>query len=187
VDFSATATATIVASQPWQHRVGFDPVYKLQRLRPDHEAAVLDFELENREYFAEFIGDRGDDFFDRFPAHHRALLAQQEAGDGQFHVLVDEDGTIVGRFNLYDIAGGMAVVGYRVAQRASGRGVATSGLQELCRLATDEYGLRTLRAKTSNVNVASQRVLAKAGFVVFGSTTIGGRPATLFELDHTRA
>jgi [ribosomal protein S5]-alanine N-acetyltransferase len=157
-------------------------VFELQRLRPDHEAAVLDFERVNRAYFAESISDRGDDFYENFAERYRALLAEQKAGANIFHVLVDEHETVVGRFNLYDLVDGTAEVGYRVAQRVSGRGVATSGLRSLCRVAREEYGLRTLRAATSNENVASQRVLAKAGFVAIGPAEVGGRQGARHEL-----
>ncbi len=159
---------------------------ELQRLRPDHEAAVLAFELTNRAYFAESINDRGDDFYDEFAEQHRALLADQEAGVCVFHVLVDEDEAVVGRFNLYDLVDGEADVGYRVAQRVSGRGVATSALRDLCQIAGEEYGLRTLRAATSNENVASQRVLAKAGFVPVGPAQVGGRQGVRYERALTR-
>lgn len=81
----------------------------------------------------------------------------------------------MGRFNLYDLVDGTAGVGYRIAQRVSGRGVATSGLRNLCRIAGEEYGLRTLRAVTSSENVASQRVLTKAGFVAIRSVEVEGR------------
>jgi [ribosomal protein S5]-alanine N-acetyltransferase len=157
-------------------------VFELQRLRRDHAAAVLVFEQENRAYFAEWVSDRGDDFFEEFENRHRALLAEQEAGDCVFHVLVDEDETVVGRFNLYELVDGTAEVGYRVAQRVSGRGVATSGLRNLCRIAGEEYGLRTLRAAASNENGASQRVLAKAGFVAIGPAEVGGRQGVCYEL-----
>jgi ribosomal-protein-alanine N-acetyltransferase len=155
---------------------------ELQRLRCDHEVAVLDFERTNRAYFAESISDRGDEFFDEFGERHRALLADQEAGIGVFYVLVDEDGTVVGRFNLYNLVDKTAEVGYRVAQRASGRGVATSGLRDLCHIAGEEYGLRTLRAAVSSDNVASQRVLAKAGFVTTGPAEVGCRQGAWYEL-----
>jgi ribosomal-protein-alanine N-acetyltransferase len=160
-------------------------VFELQRLGLDHEATVLDFEQANRAYFAGSISDRGDDFFDRFADRYRAFLAEQDAGRGFFHVVVDEDGTVVGRFNLYDVVDGTAEVGYRVAQRFSGRGVATTGLRNLCRLAGEEYGLRTLRAATSNENVASQRVLANAGFVAVGPAEIAGRPGVRYKLELT--
>lgn len=158
-------------------------MFELQRLRRDHEAAVLAFELTNRAYFAGFISDRGDDFFARFSEGHRALLAEQDAGVCVFHVLVDEHGEVVGRFNLYDVIDGAAVVGYRVAERVAGRGVATAGLRDLCVIATDELGLRWLRAQTTDENLASQRVLTKAGFVVVGPVEVAGRPGTGFELD----
>ena len=154
----------------------------LQRLRGDHEAAVLAFEQENRSYFAKSISDRGDDFYEEFAEQYRALLAEQEAGTCVFHVLVDDDKVVVGRFNLYDLANGTAEVGYRVAQRVSGRDVATSGLRDLCRIAAEEYGLRTLRAATSNENVASQRVLVKAGFAATGPAEVGGRQGAWYEL-----
>jgi ribosomal-protein-alanine N-acetyltransferase len=157
-------------------------VLELQRLRPDHEAAVLAFEHANRAYFAESISDRGDEFYEQFAERHGALLADQEAGLGAFHVLVDEDGSVVGRFNLYDLADGTATVGFRVASRVAGRGVATSALRELCRIAGEQYGVRTLRAAASDENVASQRVLTKVGFVATGPAEVGGRQGSWYEL-----
>ena len=156
---------------------------ELQRLRADHATAVLAFELANRAYFATFISDRGDEFFDLFTEQHKALLAEQEAGTCVFHVLVSEDGTVLGRFNLFDLQDGTAVLGYRVAQHIAGRGMATATVQELCRLATAQYGLHTLRAATTYDNVASQRVLTKAGFVPAGPAEPGGRPGTWYERD----
>ncbi len=156
---------------------------ELQRLRADHAPAVLAFELANRAYFAASISDRGDEFFDQFTERYNALLAEQEAGICACHVLVAEDGSILGRFNLYDLQDGVAVLGYRVAQQVAGRGVATAAVQELCRLAAAQYGLRTLRAATNHDNVASQKVLTKAGFVPTGPAEPGGRPGTWYQRD----
>jgi [ribosomal protein S5]-alanine N-acetyltransferase len=118
-------------------------VPELQRLRADHAPAVLAFELANRAYFANFVSDRGDEFYDRFTELYNALLAGQEAGTCAFHVLVGEDYTVLGRFNLVDLEDGTAELGYRVAQHVAGRGVATGTVQELCRLAAAQYGLDT--------------------------------------------
>ena len=156
---------------------------ELQRLRADHAPAVLAFELANRAYFAASISDRGDEFFDQFTERYNALLAEQEAGICAYYVLVAEDGSILGRFNLYDLQDGAAVLGYRVAQQVAGRGVATAAVQELCRLAAAQYGLRTLRAATNHDNVASQKVLTKAGFVPTGPAEPGGRPGTWYQRD----
>ena len=156
---------------------------ELQRLRADHAPAVLAFELANRAYFATLISDRGDAFFDHFSEQYHALLAQQEAGTCALYVLVGEDGTVLGRFNLYDLKDGTAELGYRVAQHVAGRGVATAAVQELCRLAAARYGLRTLWAATTYDNVASQKVLAKTGFVPAGPAEPGGRPGTWYQRD----
>ena len=157
-------------------------------MRADHGPAILAFERENRGYFAGSISDRGDEYFDQFEERHRELLAEQEAGIGASYVLVDEDGSVLGRFNLYRLEDGTGEVGYRVAQGAAGGGVATAAVRELCRLAASRYGLRALKAATSDQNVASQRVLIKAGFVpaeAADPADIGGRQGSWYRRDLT--
>jgi ribosomal-protein-alanine N-acetyltransferase len=156
-------------------------VPELQFLRANHASAVLAFELANRAYFAASISDRGEEFFDQYARRHDALLAEQEAGTCACYVLADEDGLVIGRFNLYDIKDGTAEVGYRVAQHVAGRGVATAAVRELGRLAAARHGVRTLRAATALDNVASQRVLIKAGFVPAGPARPGGKPGTWYQ------
>ncbi|AVV47081.1 GNAT family N-acetyltransferase [Streptomyces sp. ID05-04B] len=156
---------------------------ELTRLHADHAPAVLAFELANRAYFAASIPDRGDAFFDEYADRHRALLAEQEAGGCAFYLLVADDGSVVGRFNLYDFEDGSAQLGYRVAQKAAGRGVATATVRELCRLAIARHGLRTLRAATTEDNAASRKVLAKAGFVAVGPADLDGKPGIWHERD----
>jgi ribosomal-protein-alanine N-acetyltransferase len=163
-------------------------VPELQQLHAGHAPAVLAFELANRAYFAASISDRGDEFFDQFADRHRVLLAEQEAGLGAFYVLVAEDGSVIGRFNLIFAGDGTAELGYRVAQRVTGRGVATATVRELCRLAAAQHGLRALRAATTHDNAASQRVLAKTGFVPAGPADpahIGGKPGSWYQHDLT--
>jgi [ribosomal protein S5]-alanine N-acetyltransferase len=160
-------------------------VPELQRLRADHAQAVLAFELANRAYFATFISDRGNEFYDHFTEQYKVTLAGQEAGTCIFHVLVGEDDTVLGRFNLYRLEDGTAELGYRVAQHVAGRGVATAAVQELCRLAAGQYGLRMLKAATTHDNIASQKILTKAGFVPAGPAQPGGRPGTWYQRDLT--
>lgn len=159
---------------------------ELTLLQADHAAAVLAFERENRAYFTASISDRGDEYFARFADRHAAALAEQVAGQCAFYLLLAEDGSVLGRFNLYGIEHQAAAVGYRVAQQVAGQGVATAAVRELCRLAAYRHGLGLLRAATARRNVASQRVLAKAGFVPVGPadpSQLGGKPGTWYQRD----
>ena len=162
---------------------------ELQRLRADHACAVLSFELENRAYFAAWISDRGDEFYEHFAERHDALLAEQQAGARACYVLVEEDGSVAGRFNLFFIEGDSAELGYRVAETAAGRGLATIAVRKLCDLAAEKYGLRRMVAATSRQNIASQKVLTKAGFALVGPAEpadLGGKPGHWYERLLTR-
>ncbi|HEY0717297.1 MAG TPA: GNAT family N-acetyltransferase [Streptosporangiaceae bacterium] len=161
-------------------------VPELQRLRDGHAPAVLAFELANRAWFAASISDRGDEFFAQFTDRYRALLADQESGRAACHVLVTGDGSVLGRFNLIFRGDGLAELGYRVAEQAAGRGVATAAVRELCQRAAVDYGLRTLRAATADTNAASRKVLARTGFAAIGPADpaeIGGKTGTWYQRD----
>ncbi len=156
-------------------------VQELRSLRIEHAPAVLAFEVANRSYFAKSISDRGDDYFERFDEEFDSSLLEQEKGTCRLHVLVDDDGAVLGRFNLYEINVGSAVLGYRVAQHVAGRGVATAAVLELCRRAATQYGVGTLRAATAHDNFASQRVLTKCGFELVGPALVAGRPGSWYQ------
>jgi [ribosomal protein S5]-alanine N-acetyltransferase len=161
-------------------------VPELEQLNAGHAPAVLAFERANRAYFAASISDRGDEFFEQFTDRYRALLAEQEAGICAFYVLVAEDGSVLGRFNLYDIEDGTAGLGYRIAEHVAGRGVATETVRKLCRVAVTAHGLRRLRAAAAWDNAASRKVLTKAGFIAVGPADpadLGGKPGTWYQRD----
>ncbi|MFD0359823.1 GNAT family N-acetyltransferase [Streptomyces sp. NPDC127110] len=153
---------------------------ELQLLRPDHAAALLAFERENRAYFAASVPDRGEEYFAGFDQRHRDLLAEQQAGVCFFHVLLDPAGEVLARVNLVDVTQGEAELGYRIAERAAGRGIATAAVREVCALAARSYGLATLRAATTLDNTASRTVLARTGFTVTGETRLADRPGLTY-------
>jgi ribosomal-protein-alanine N-acetyltransferase len=142
--------------------------FVLERLRADHAPALLEFEVTNRAWFARSIPDRSDAYFAEFNERHAALLAEQATGVCHFHVLADETGAIVGRFNLVDVADGSAELGFRMAERMTGRGLAKLGVRRVCAAARDDYGLRRLTARARPWNAGSLGVLRGTGFVEAG-------------------
>jgi [ribosomal protein S5]-alanine N-acetyltransferase len=159
---------------------------ELERLALRHAPALLRFEQVNRAYFARFVPDRGDDYFHEFSNRLIGLLTEQDTGLCHFHVLVDaEDGAVLGRFNLVDVADGSAELGYRVAERAAGRGLAREGVRRVATLAREEYGLRQLVASAALANPASLAVLRRTGFVPVEEVLLNGQPSLRHVLDLT--
>jgi [ribosomal protein S5]-alanine N-acetyltransferase len=154
----------------------------LELVRPDHAAALLAFEQENRAYFAASIPDRGDDYFTHFDEQHATLLAWQAAGTDYFHVLVGDGGEVLGRVNLTKIVDGCAELGFRIAEKAAGQGLATAGVKQVCTLARTEYGLLRLRARATNGNHGSRAVLARTGFAETGAILLNDLPAASYAL-----
>ena len=150
---------------------------EIQLLRLDHAPALLAFERENRAYFAVVIPDRGDEFFAEFDTQLARLLEWQAAGTDYFHLLVAERGEVVGRVNLFNVADGSAELGYRIAQKATGQGLATAAVRMVRELAATAYGLIILRARVTLDNPASRTVLEHNGFVAVGELTLNGKPA----------
>jgi ribosomal-protein-alanine N-acetyltransferase len=138
---------------------------------------LLAFERENRAYFAASIPDRGNEFFAEFDTQLAQLLAQQAGGTEYFHLLVTAGGEVVGRVNLFGVADASAELGYRIAQRAAGRGLATAAVRKVRELAATAYGLTRLRAKVTLDNPASRKVLERNSFVAVGELTLNGKPA----------
>ncbi|MHA6669060.1 GNAT family N-acetyltransferase [Homoserinimonas sp. A447] len=138
-------------------------------------AELLQFERENRDYFAEWVPDRGDDYFTQFQTRNQALLDEQSAEGSFFFVVRDESNQLVGRVNLVDATHRSASLGYRIAQKATGVGHAGRAVK-LATVFARDYGLEMITAMTTLTNVGSRRVLERSGFV-----EIAGRPASVLQ------
>ncbi|MEK8144691.1 GNAT family N-acetyltransferase [Streptomyces sp. M10(2022)] len=150
---------------------------ELQLIRLDHAPALLEFERQNRAYFAASVPDRGEEFFAEFDARFAQLLEWQAAGTDYLHVLVTEGGEVMGRVNLIEAAHGSAELGYRIAQKAAGQGLATAAVREVRELAAAQYGLTRLHAKATMDNPASHKVLERNGFAAVSELTLTDKPA----------
>lgn len=99
-------------------------------------------------------------------AHIGEYLGEHAHGTRHPCVIVDEAGAIIGRANLKEIdrAAGTAEIGYRIAERWAGQGVATGAVRHLVELGRAAWRLNEVRACVASRNVASARVLEKCGF-----------------------
>ncbi|GGC77137.1 GNAT family N-acetyltransferase [Vreelandella lutescens] len=134
-------------------------------LTPEDVSELLRFEIAERDWFEQHIEARPECFYTpQGVAKHMieclALNAQRKMNP----LIIRERGVIIGRANLRNIQGGDAKAGYRIAQSACGRGIAQMALKQLMNEARCVYGLTQLAAVVAVDNVASQRVLEKAGF-----------------------
>jgi RimJ/RimL family protein N-acetyltransferase len=96
------------------------------------------------------------------------------------------NGDFVGWFALKYVPGTVEVeVGYRLRYAAWGKGFATEGSRSLVDYGFDELGLHRIIGITHPDNVASQRVLAKAGLVEVGFGYYYGRRVRVYEAART--
>jgi ribosomal-protein-alanine N-acetyltransferase len=137
---------------------------RLELLALDHARAVERFEQANRAFFAERVGDRGDDFFEQFDDQLAARAHENQEGVSLFFVILDEDGEVLGRVNISDIDRPESTeLGFRVAEDAQGRGIASQGVITALEIAASK-GVKTVKARVSTENLASHRVLQHCGF-----------------------
>lgn len=114
----------------------------------------------------------GDRWHERYPFEDELdplrSLAKAEHSDPVFTLYMIRtaaDGLAVGGIGFFGPPGedGAVELGYGLVEPLRGRGLATEALVAFARLAL-EHGATQARADTTPDNVASQRVLVKAGF-----------------------
>lgn len=144
------------------------------RLITPADATVLaQLVADNRDYLAPWEPIRPDDYFtvDGQRQVVSESLKRYEEGLQLPHVILDEDGAVVGRINLNNIVRGpflSASLGYWLAEGASGRGLAKAAVAEMVAVGFHEEGLHRLEAGTIPENHRSQAVLRGNGFEQYG-------------------
>lgn len=142
----------------------------MELLALDHAGALERFERANRMFFAERVGDRGDDFFEHFEDRLAERVRENDERTSLFFVILDGEGEVLGRVNITDIDRPEATeLGFRIAEDAQGRGIARQGVAAALEVAASR-GVRTVKARVSAENLASHRVLQHCGFDRTGPT-----------------
>ena len=134
---------------------------------------IARLQAENRAFLAPWDAIRPDAFYTACGQEVEVgrMLERQAEGSQAAHVILDDDGAVVGLIRLNGITRGAyesCSMGYWVAQSANGRGYASEAVAAMLRLAFDELRLHRVQAETLRHNVRSQRVLTKNGFEHIG-------------------
>jgi RimJ/RimL family protein N-acetyltransferase len=94
---------------------------------------------------------------------------QRYEGYGFWAAIEKETGEFLGWFHFRPRAGaapGEVELGYRLRKSAWGKGYATEGSRALIRAGFTQFGVRRVVAETMAVNLASRRVMEKAGLTL---------------------
>ena len=126
----------------------------------------------NAEYLAPWEPLRSEAFYTRAgqEAVVRSKLSQYAAGT-EVPWVVLHDGDVVGMITLTGIVRGPfmnANLGYWVDQAFAGKGIATSSVEAVLSMASEDLGLHRIQAATLLHNLASQAVLKRSGFERLG-------------------
>ena len=91
-----------------------------------------------------------------------------------------KDGTHIGELCFKGLdSGGVAEIGYGVAEEYQGQGYATEAVKAASAWAFQNPAVTALEAETDAANTASKRVLEKCGFIATGETGEEGPRYTL--------
>lgn len=140
---------------------------KFETLSIEHSTLLLEFENKNKAWFERFIEPRANDFYSqRGVIEHINIACQTMAKRTSYSSILIDNKAIIARANLKDITQHCAYVGYRVAENAISKGVASYCLSQLIDIAQNNFGVSKLNAMVLENNPASMRVLKKHNFKV---------------------
>ena len=137
---------------------------RLEKIASHHSAALLSFERENAEDFAQYVPPRPPEMLttDGMTAAIQSLVDEMERGEGMYFVGLEGD-DVIGRLN-FTFDGEVSEVGYRVGKKAAGRGLAGWMLNEGATVVRAKGVISRLTGHSLSTNPASIRVMERAGF-----------------------
>jgi ribosomal-protein-alanine N-acetyltransferase len=140
---------------------------------PSDDEVLAQLQRENRAFLAPWDPARPDGYFTAGGQRQdiEAALARYERGDAVPFVVLNDEAEVVGRLTLSGIVRGpfqSCSMGYWIAEDETSKGLATSAVQAALTFAFNELELHRVQAETLTNNIASRRVLTKAGFTQYG-------------------
>jgi ribosomal-protein-alanine N-acetyltransferase len=145
------------------------PCY-LRALEPSDAEELLGLRLKNRAWLQAFEPIRPERLWTLSEQRRELELEAELRREDRRYVhgiRLSGDGRLIGRVSLDNIVRGAwqnATIGYFVDQEHNGRGIATQAVRDAVRFGFKDIGLHRVQAGVMPRNVASIRVVEKAGF-----------------------
>ncbi|KZE69270.1 alanine acetyltransferase [Fictibacillus phosphorivorans] len=142
----------------------------IRLLTVDDAEAMVNLQLENREFFSQFAMERNDDFYTLENQQKRLQMLVENAKqdlDYYFGIFTTGDDELIGTVNLFAVMRGSiqsAWLGYFLDEKHNGKGYTTEAVRLIVKYAFDELKLHRVEAGVMPHNIGSIRVLEKAGF-----------------------
>ncbi|MBB1466651.1 GNAT family N-acetyltransferase [Vibrio sp. SG41-7] len=140
----------------------------LHVLHPSDASALLEFEVENREWFEQFVPAREDRFYSNTGVAEQitSFLTEYDNGEMIPMLIKDANGTICGRINVRDIDqnADSGELGYRVGRPFASKGIASNAVRKLLIYLAEHSSLKYVDAYALVGNVGSNKILFNTGF-----------------------
>jgi len=146
----------------------------IRPLNTEDAADSLKLQLNNRDFFEKFSMSRNNDFYtiegqtNRIKSFTESIQNDQEY---YFGIYKNDDHTLIGTINLFQVLRGSlqsAFIGYFLDKNQNGKGFTTEAVKLIVEYAFNELKLHRIEAGVMPHNIASIRVLQKAGFHIEG-------------------
>ncbi|CAK3907205.1 alanine acetyltransferase [Vibrio sp. 10N.286.55.E10] len=140
----------------------------LHLLHPSDVSNLLEFEVENREWFEQFVPAREDRFYSNAGVAEQVIsfLKEYDNGDMIPMLIKDANGTICGRINVRDIDQNTETgeLGYRVGHAFGSKGIASNAVRKVLIYLAEHSSLKYVDAYALVGNVGSNKILSNTGF-----------------------
>jgi [ribosomal protein S5]-alanine N-acetyltransferase len=136
----------------------------------DDVESMLSFEQENKEFFRDFSPLQKDDFYTIQAQSERVERTKRRMENDEYYafgVFLNDTNELIGNISLSDVIRGplqCCYIGYSLSKKYNGRGYTTEAVNLAVEYAFEELKLHRVEAGVMLHNIASMRVLEKAGF-----------------------
>ncbi|WP_066054030.1 GNAT family N-acetyltransferase [Robertmurraya korlensis] len=136
----------------------------------DDVEECLDFQVRNQNFFEAFAMERPSDFYTITGQHNlikRKMIAAEDDTDYYFGIFLQSTGALIGTMQLFQVLRGSlqsAYIGYFLDKEHNGKGYTTEAAKLLVSFGFENLKLHRIEAGVMPHNIASIRVLQKAGF-----------------------